>query len=445
MQPCNKDRVMKTPRNVIDHPTVRNPVEALANTRHEFGEHGGVNMSIEASTTFTAMHPDILAEIFSGHMGPDKGGCYLYGRHFNPTVYSLSKQLAALEGTEAAYCTASGMAAISGVFFQLCDSGDHIVSSNTVYGGTYALLHDFLPVKSNINATLVDISNLEEVEAAIGENTRAIFTESISNPTLRVADIPALGDIARRHNIKLVIDNTFSPLILSPKQLGADIVVHSMTKFIGGASDYIAGAICADREFIQQTMDLHTGALMLLGPTMDPQVAFNINLRIPHLPLRMAEHGKRAQVFAERLQALGLAVTYPGLPGHPDHELISDLHCPEYGYGGILTLDLGTEEQANQLMDMLQNDYRFGYMAVSLGYFDTLMSCSGSTTSSEMTEEDKSSAGISPGLVRMSVGFTGTTEQRWRQLHGALERLGVVGTGQIRDSVTTQRDFLSPG
>jgi len=142
------------------------------------------------------------------------------------------------------------------------------------------------------------------------------------------------------------------------------------------------------------------------------------NLRSPHLPLRRAEHGKRAQVFAERLQPLGLAVTYPGLPDHPDHELISDLHCPDYGYGGILTLDLGTEEKANQLMDMLQNDYRFGYMAVSLGYFDTLMSCSGSTTSSEMTDEDKQAANISPGLVRMSVGYTGTIGQRWEQLLG---------------------------
>jgi methionine-gamma-lyase len=421
----DQERTMKR-RHVIEHPNVRDPVESLANTRHEFGEHGGVNMSIEASTTFTAMHPDILADLFHGDKGPDDGGCYLYGRHFNPTVYALSRQLAALEGTEAAYCTASGMAAISGVFFQLCDSGDHIVASNTVYGGTYALMHDFLPAKAGITASMVDIQDLDAVEAAITDRTRAIFTESIANPTLRVADIPALADIAHRHGIALVVDNTFSPLLLSPRQLGADIVVHSMTKFIGGASDHIAGAICADKAFINELMDLHTGSLMLLGPTMDPQTAFNLNLRIPHLPLRMAEHGRRAQVFAERLQALGLAVNYPGLPDHPDHELISALHCPDYGFGGILTLDMGGEELANRLMDMLQNDYRFGYMAVSLGYFDTLMSCSGSTTSSEMTDEDKASAGIQPGLVRMSVGFTGTTEQRWRQLRSALERLGVV-------------------
>lgn len=401
----------------------QNPVESLANTRHEFGEHGGVNMSVEASTTFTVMHSNTMPEIFGGEKGPDHGGCYLYGRHFNPTVYNLGKQLAALEGTEAAYCTASGMSAISATLMQLCDAGDHIVSSNAVYGGTYALMHDLLPPKTGIETTLVDITDLTAVEAAITDRTRVIYTESIANPTLRIADIPRLSAIAKRHGIKLVVDNTFSPLILSPKKLGADIVIHSMTKFISGASDYIAGAICADADFIQELMDLHTGMLMILGPTMDPQVAFNINLRIPHLPLRMTEHSHRTQIFAERLEALGMTVSYPGLTGHPDHALMSELYCADFGYGGILTLDMGTQACANELLDLLQNDYRFGYVAVSLGYFDTLMSCSGASTSSEMTDEDKTAACISPGLVRMSIGYTGTIEQRWQQLLEALERV----------------------
>ena len=406
--------------------TNRNPVETLANTRHEFGEHGGVNMSIEASTTFTVMHSNTMPDIFGGKKGPDQGGCYLYGRHFNPTVYTLSKQLAALEGTEAAYCTASGMSAISATLMQLCDLGDHIISSNAVYGGTYALMHDLLPPKTGISSSFVDITDLDAVEAAITERTRVIYTESMANPTLRIADIPRLSAIAKRHGLKLVVDNTFSPLILSPIKLGADIVIHSMTKFISGASDYIAGAICADTEFIQQLMDLHTGMLMVLGPTMDPQVAFNINLRIPHLPIRMIEHANRTQLFAQRLHEMGMTVTYPGLSGHPDHELISELHCPDYGYGGILTLDMGTVENANELLDLLQNEYHFGYVAVSLGYFDTLMSCSGSSTSSEMTDEDKTAACISAGLVRLSIGYTGTTEQRWSQLSEALNRMGVV-------------------
>lgn len=409
----------------------RNPVEALATTRHEFGEHGGVNMSVEASTTFTVMHSDIMPEIFGGKKGPDEGGCYLYGRHFNPTVYNLGKQLAALEGTEAAYCTASGMSAISATLMQLCDAGDHIVSSNAVYGGSYALMHDLLPPKTGITTSLVDITDLSAVEAAITPRTRVIYTESMSNPTLRIADIPRLSKIAKRHGIKLVVDNTFSPLILSPIKLGADIVVHSMTKFISGASDHIAGAICADADFIHKLMDLHNGMLMILGPTMDPQVAFNINLRIPHLPLRMTEHGHRTQIFAERLQAMGVKVSYPGLPQHPDHALMSKLHCPDYGYGGVLTMDMGTVEHANELLDLLQNEYQFGYVAVSLGYFDTLMSCSASSTSSELTDEDKTAANISPGLVRLSVGYTGTMQQRWMQLSEALKRVGVPGQRQI--------------
>jgi methionine-gamma-lyase len=164
---------------------------------------------------------------------------------------------------------------------------------------------------------------------------------------------------------------------------------------------------------------------------MDPQVAFNIHLRIPHLPLRMTEHGQRTQVFAERLHAMGMKVCYPGLPNHPDHALMSELYCPDYGFGGILTLDMGSVEKANELLDLLQNEYRFGYVAVSLGYFDTLMSCSGSSTSSELTDEDKQAAHISPGLVRLSIGYTGTTEQRWAQLSEALHRVEVIPEKQI--------------
>ena len=405
--------------------TNRDPIERLARTRHEFGEHGGVNMSIEASTTFTVMEPGTMPDLFEGRKAAPQG-CYLYGRHFNPTVYHLGRQLAALEGTEAAYCTASGMAAISAAVLQLCESGDHIVASNTVYGGTYALLHDFLPAKANIRTTFIDITDLDAVKAAITDNTKLIFAESIANPTLRVADIPALAKLAHAHDSQLVIDNTFSPLVLSPASLGADVVVHSMTKFINGASDIIAGAVCGSMDFIQGLMDLHTGPLMMLGPTMDPTIASKISLRIPHLALRMAEHASRAQLFADRLQALGVPVAYPGLPDHPDYELMQRLRCEDYGFGGILTLDLGSEQKANELMELLQNKYGFGFMAVSLGYFDTLMSCPGSSTSSEMTDEDLSSAGIGGGLLRMSVGYTGTVAQRWQQLESALMDIGAV-------------------
>ncbi len=402
------------------------PLESLASMRHEFGEHGGVNMSIEASTTFTVMDPKTMPELFRGHVGPERGGCYLYGRHFNPTVYVLGKQIAAIEGAQAGYATASGLGAISSVILQVCNSGDHVVAGSTIYGGTFALLNDYLPQKAGITATFVAVDKLDAVEAAITPRTRAIYVESMSNPTLRIADIPRLAELAHRHSLKLIVDNTFAPLIVSPLQLGADIVVHSLTKFMNGASDIIGGAVAGTDEFIASLMDLHTGSLMLLGPTMDPRCAFEVSTRLPHLGLRMAEHGRRALVFAERLSGLGLRVNYPGLTTHPDHQLLRKIANPGYGLGGLLTLDLDTQAKAESLMADLQNEQRFGFMAVSLGYFDTLMSCSASSTSSEMTPDAMRQAGIQPGLVRLSLGFTGSLEQRWNQFHRALAKAGLI-------------------
>ena len=167
-------------------------------------------------------------------------------------------------------------------------------------------------------------------------------------------------------------------------------------------------------------MDLQDGALMLLGPTMNAKVASELAARLPHLLLRMQEHSRRAAEFASRMRRQGLRVTYPGLPDHPHHERLHAMGNPGYGAGGMLCLDMGTEERANRLMYHLQNTTQFGLMAVSLGNYDTLMSCSGNSTSSEMSPEDRARAGISPGLIRMSVGYNGTLEQRWAQFERAL-------------------------
>lgn len=412
------------------------PIESLAATRHEFGEYGGVNMSIEASTTFTVMRASTLPAIFQGQQGP-AGGCYLYGRHFNPTVDALARQIAALEGAEAAYCTASGMSAIAAALLQLCDHGDRIVSSDAVYGGTFALLKEFLPAKSGLDVRFVDTSDPGAVEAAVDERTRVLYVETMSNPTLRMPDIQALAGVAHARGARLVVDNTFCPLIVSPIALGADVVVHSLTKFVNGASDVIAGAVCGSTAFVHSLMDLHRGSLMLLGPTMDPRVAYEISLRIPHLGLRMAEHSRRALVFAQRLRDRGIAVNYPGLAEHPDHELVRRLSRKEYGFGGLLTIDAGSAERASALMDALQNRDHFGFIAVSLGYFETLMTNPAATTSSEMPPEALRTAGISPGLVRISVGYTGGLEQRWRQLDDALSAVGLAGAAPRQAEKTT--------
>ena len=402
-----------------------NPEQAMWEVRREFGEHGGVTPSISRSSTFTVLDPCIMPEIFAGIRGPDKNGCFLYSRHFNPTLDVLSRYLSAMEGTEAAVCTASGMAAISCTLMQLCEYGDHIVSSDTVYGGTHALLRELLP-KMGIETTFVDPTKPKNFASAITERTKVLYTETVGNPTLKVADIPALAKLAGDHNLKLVVDNTFTPVIVSPAVLGADVVVHSMTKFINGASDAIAGVICADRDFIFQLMDLHTGRVMLLGPTMDPRVAFDIIQRLPHLVVRMREHGARAMIIASHLKKLGVQVTYPGLPTHPQYRLMSRIINQGYGYGGMLAIDCEERGKAEELMDVLQNEERFGLIAVSLGYYDTLMSCSGSSTSSEVPPEDQHKIGLSPGLLRVSVGLTGNITARVEQIERAVRKVGLI-------------------
>lgn len=217
------------------------PAAALASARHEFGEHGGVNMSIEASATFTVMEPETMRRMFSGELGPDRD-FFIYSRHFNPTVLNLGRQMAALEGTEAAYCTSSGMSAISSVLMQLVSSGEHIVASRTLYGGTHALLTHFLQRVANITTTFVDVHDMEMVSnAMVVGKTKVLYFESMSNPTLNVANIPELSRLAHEKGVTVVVDNTFSPMVLSPAKLGADVVVHSISKFISGGADIIAG------------------------------------------------------------------------------------------------------------------------------------------------------------------------------------------------------------
>lgn len=423
----------------------QDPVHGLASVRHEFGEHGGVNMSIEASATFTVMEPETLGKLFAGELGPDMD-FYIYSRHFNPTVLNLGRQIAAMEGTEAAYCTSSGMAAISSVLLQLCSHQDHIVASNRLYGGTHALLAHFFPRACGITTTFVDVQDLESVRAAFTPSTKVFYFESISNPTLTVANIPVLSAIGHEMGARVVVDNTFSPMILSPARLGADVVVHSASKYISGGADIIGGAVCGPASLIDSMMGLHQGAFMLLGPTMNPKVAFDISGRLPHLSLRMKEHCNRALIYASRLKKLGLKVIYPGLEDHPQHELLRNMANQGYGYGGILGVDLGSRESAYKFINYLQNNVQFGLMAVSLGYYETLMSCPGSSTSSELSNQEQEDAGISPGLVRMSVGYSGTIEQRWNQLVDALQALHLLGDGAKHLNTlrsTTEKDGIS--
>ena len=404
-----------------------NPEQALWAAHREFGEHGGVTPSIARSSTFTVMDPSTMPEIFEGLRGPEKGGCFLYSRHFNPTVDVLARYLAAMEGTEAAVCTASGMAAIACTLLQICKAGDHIVASDTVYGGTHALLEELLP-EMDIETTFVDPTQPEAFAKAITPQTRVIYTETIGNPTLKISDLPTLAQIAHDRELVFVVDNTFAPMMISPAQLGADVVIYSLTKFINGASDLLGGVVCAAKAFIHKLMDLHLGRIMLFGPTMDPRAAYDMIQRLPHLALRMREHSRRTLAIAEHLERLGTPVTYPGLPSHPQHALLKTLCNEGYGFGGMLTLDCRDQALAEQLLSHLQNQERFGLIAVSLGYYDTLMSCSGSSTSSEIPPEDQAKMGLSPGLVRLSIGFTGSLNARIEQIDRAVRAIGLVSS-----------------
>jgi methionine-gamma-lyase len=385
-----------------------------------FGEFGGVNPSISDSSTFTFLSAKAMSDTFEGN----QEGCYLYSRHSHPSGIYLSQALAAMEGTESATVTASGMGAITPVLLQLCGAGDEIVSSRTIYGGTYAFMKKFLP-KFNININFVDITKLEEVEKAITPKTKMLYCETVSNPLLEVAEIEALSKIAKKHNIKLVVDNTFSPLSVSPAKLGADVVIHSLTKFINGSSDTVGGVICASNEFINELKDVNTGACMLLGSTMDSLRAASILKNLRTLPIRIKQHSRNAQYLSEKFEQDGLRVVYPGLKSHHSHEHYSKMLNQEFGFGGMFTLDAGNLEKANKLMELMQ-ERNLGYLAVSLGFYKTLFSAPGSSTSSEIPMEEQAEMGLTDGLIRFSIGLDNDIERTYQMMKQCMVEVGVL-------------------
>jgi methionine-gamma-lyase len=364
-----------------------------------FGEFGDVNPSITDSSTFTFMSPERMEESFEH----DIEGCFLYSRHFNPSNKHLADALARMEDGESAQVMASGMGAISATLLSLCSAGDEIVAGRTIYGGTYALLKNLLP-RFGITTRFVDLTDLGAVRAAITPRTRVVYGESMSNPLLEVPDLPALSEMAHAHGVSLVVDNTFSPMILSPLRLGADAVCHSMTKFINGTSDCVAGCVVGSHDFIHRLTDINHGTSMLLGPVLDSFRAASILKNLHSLHIRMRQHSANALALAQRLERDGLRVHYPGLPGHPQHRLLERHMNPGFGHGGMLTLDVGSLENANRLMTRMQQE-KVGYLAVSLGYFKTLFSAPGHSTSSEIPREERERIGLGEGLVRFSIGL----------------------------------------
>lgn len=392
------------------------PAQNIQNLQY-FGEFGGVNPSIEDSSTYTFLKAAKMEEVFE----KEAEGCYLYSRHWNPTNRYLSQALAKLEDTQAAAVTASGMAAITSTILQLCSHGDEIVSSRIIYGGTYAFFKNVAP-RFGIRTHFVDFTKMEEIEKAITPFTRVVYCESVSNPLLEVADLRKIGEICKRYGVKFVVDNTFTPMILTPAHWGADVVIHSLTKFINGTSDTVAGAVCASSEFIHSLSDVTQGMIMLLGPVMDSHRAASILKNLHSLHLRMCRHSDNALYVAERLLAAGLDIRYPGLPSTPGHDILKGLMNDGYGFGGMLLLNMNTRLRAYDLMERMQQA-SIGYLAVSLGFYKTLFSAPGSSTSSEIPDGERESLGLTDGLVRISIGLDANIQETVRKMMKCIEEV----------------------
>lgn len=380
------------------------PIDQAVRDVQHFGEEGGVVPVIDVAATSTFLNPADMEKVFEGELE----GCYLYSRHSNPSVVLLGKKMAAMEGTEAALGMASGMAAISSTIEQIAGPKGHVVAARTVYGGTYALFKNIFP-KRGIDVTFVDADDIEAVRKAMRPNTKVLYVETLSNPLLAVSDLSALSSVAQEKNVKFVVDNTFAPLMVSPRRFGADAVIHSCTKYISGASDLIAGAVCGSSDLVQSLIDVNTGIVMLTGPVMDPRVAHELYLRLDHLSIRMQGHSRSAMHLAHRLLGEKIAVIYPGLESHVHHERIKKYLNPGYGFGGMMAIDCQSPRRALDLAAMLQKK-KFGLYAVSLGFSRTLMSCPSMSTSSEIPEAEQKAMNLSPGLLRLSIGYTGDDE-----------------------------------
>ena len=396
-----------------------NPANNIQDLQY-FGEFGGVNPSISDSSTYTFISAKTMLDTFEGNTD----GCYLYSRHSTPSNLYLGEALAAMEGTEAANVASSGMGAITPTILQICGQGDHVVSSRTIYGGTYAFLKNFTP-RMGIETTFVDITKLRAVEAAITSTTKIIYCESVSNPLLEVADIKALSVLAKKYNLKLIVDNTFSPLSISPAQLGADIVIHSLTKFINGSSDSMGGVVCGTSEFVNSLKSVIDGASMLLGASMDSLRSSSILKNMRTLHIRIKQHSMNAAFLANKFEKDGLKTVYPGLESHPSHALFKTMMNVAYGFGGMLTVDAGSLEKANALMELMQ-EKNIGYLAVSLGFYKTLFSAPGTSTSSEIPKDERKEMGLSEGLIRFSIGLDNDIERTYKLMRTCMLEAGVL-------------------
>jgi cystathionine beta-lyase/cystathionine gamma-synthase len=327
-------------------------------------------------------------------VGRHKG--FEYARTQNPTRLALEKNIAAIEGGKGAYAFASGMAAIDAIT-TLLEAGDHVVVTDNTYGGTYRLFEQVLR-RYQLTFSYVDTSSLQQIEQAIRPQTKMLFVETPTNPVMRLTDLSAAGELARRHRIKMVVDNTFaSPSLQRPIEFGADLVVHSTTKYLNGHSDSVGGiVVAAHDDDIEHLKFIQNAA----GAILSPFDSWLILRGTKTLPLRMAQHNINGQALAEYLvdHPKVKAVLYPGLPSHPQHALAKR---QMKGFGGMLTFDVGSLDAAYEVCKRV----RLMALAESLGGVETLISHPASMTHASVPAERRAKIGLTDGLVRISAGI----------------------------------------
>lgn len=361
-------------------------------------EHLAVVNPIYQTSTFKFHNADHGGRLFRG----EEAG-YIYTRMLNPTVQAFENAVAVLENGHKALACGSGMAASHTVFTAFLEQGDHIICSEAVYGPTSTLLTT-IHTKAGIEVTFVDTSDLAVVEGAIQKNTMMIYVETPGNPTLVISPLKQICDLAHKHHILVAVDNTFlSPILQKPLDLGADIVVHSLTKFLNGHADVVGGIIIVkDEDRYKHVRKI----LNQVGGVLPPFEAFLVHRGLKTLALRMERHCENAQKVAEFLEAHEKIewVRYPGLVSHPQHDMAKDQMS---GFGGMISFEVkGGLEAGKAMMDSVH----LCQLAVSLGGVETLIQHPASMTHASMNPDQRLQAGITEGLVRLSVGIENVDE-----------------------------------
>jgi methionine-gamma-lyase len=356
-------------------------------------KYGSVNVPIYQSSTFEFESAEEGARCF---LGQSEG--YIYTRLGNPTINALERSLAQLEGGFGGIGTSSGMGAINTVYMALLSKGDHIVSSDAVYGPSRIIMEEHYS-RFGVESTYVTTSNIDNIKKAIKPNTKVLYIETPANPTIEITDLKACAEIATEHNLILVVDNTFcSPYLQRPIEFGADVVIHSMTKFINGHADIVGGMIIAHSEALYKKL---RSMMTSLGCNLDPHQSYLVIRGLKTLAIRINRAQENAMKIAEYLEAHPKVewVRYPGLKSHPQYELAQ---IQMDGPGALISFGLKGGFEAGKI---LMNNMKIAILAVSLGGVESLIEHPASMTHSKVSPADKAKAGISDGLVRYSAGI----------------------------------------